>query len=620
MLNEGFFADDTAIQSSIAFDYDYGLVFLSVLIAAAASYSGFDTLERYGAARRRITRLAWLATGAFTLGGGIWSMHFVAMLAIEMDVAVRYDAALTFLSAVFAFAACGLAMRNAGADRTSAARIIAGGAVLGAGIGLMHYTGMAAMRMGVNIRYDPLLFAASIVFAVAYSSLSLHLLRVGVATRSLAVRFGGAMAMGGSIAAMHYTGMAATYFTPGAEQFLPSDLALDNNLMVMIVGAGAFIATLMTLIASSVHRQFQQRDRKLTSQGIYLEKVIQNAVDGIVLIKPDGEIMVVNPVIERYFGYRVPELIGRNISLLMSDETAGHHDKYLCDAQTAEPKILDRVRELEARRKDGSFFPIDLAVNSIDLPDRRYFMGVVRDISDRKQAEEEKERLLRELTFKSSLLEEQAAQSITLAEELSLQKQLVEENMKRSDHLARHDALTKLPNRRYFFEQLEKTLKSPRNPGSAIVLLYIDLDNFKPINDKMGHERGDSLLIEVANNIREFVRNTDMAARLGGDEFALVAAVEDSADNREALTLANRILLSLRIAVETPGGTMVTGASIGVAVYPRDGADIDELMKSADMAMYQAKNSGRDQVRFYDSAAGANLNKQFQDRPASQTA
>ncbi|MEX2616451.1 MAG: diguanylate cyclase [Alphaproteobacteria bacterium] len=602
MLREWFIAEQSELRTAMAYDYDYRLVALSIVIAILAAYCAFDTFDRLNAASNRISRFAWLATGAVTLGGGIWSMHFIAMLAVEMDMAVRYDVTLTILSAAAAVVASGLAKSIVSKGTGNLPRIICGGVILGAGIGVMHYMGMSAMRMAASIKYDPLIFAVSIVVAVVLSSLSLRMLQYGYAARSLAVKSFGSVLMGASIASMHYTGMAATYYTPGESHVMASNMALSHHSMAIVIGSVAFVVTQLTLIASIVSRQFEEKDRELTSQGIYLEKVLENAVDGITLIKPNGEIIVANPVMEACFGYSESELIGHNISMLMDDENARRHDNYLRNAQGTELKIRGAVRELSARRKDGSDFPVDIAVSSIELPDGRYFMGIIRDITNRKSAEEERERLISELRYNRDLMEEQAAHANFLAEELNTQKQLVEENQKRSDYLARHDVLTQLPNRRYFFEYLEAVLCSPEPPDCTIAVLFIDLDKFKLVNDVMGHERGDNLLIQVAERIGQCIRETDMVARLGGDEFAVAARV---INDEEAQMLADRICGSLQITVDTSGEPIVTGASIGVAIYPINGDNIDDLMKSADTAMYQAKNAGRNRVRLSGQAAGA---------------
>ncbi len=162
--------------------------------------------------------------------------------------------------------------------------------------------------------------------------------------------------------------------------------------------------------------------------------------------------------------------------------------------------------------------------------------------------------------------------------------------------LALYDALTGLPNRKLLDERLKQTIaKARRHPG-AFALMFIDLDKFKPVNDTYGHAYGDLLLKEVAKRLQNCMRETDTACRLGGDEFVALLAEIDGPD--AAMKVATKILRRLTLPYEVVGHVFDISASIGVALYPENGGDGKTLMKSADMAMYEAKNSGRGNVKF----------------------
>jgi diguanylate cyclase (GGDEF)-like protein len=164
-------------------------------------------------------------------------------------------------------------------------------------------------------------------------------------------------------------------------------------------------------------------------------------------------------------------------------------------------------------------------------------------------------------------------------------------------HLAHYDALTDLPNRLLFRDQLERELKKIER-GGQLAVLYIDIDEFKSVNDSLGHPIGDELLKVVASRLRGCVRQTDFIARLGGDEFAIVqTAVTDPADVTDLLT---RIYQAIRTPYECLGHQLVTDASIGIAMAPQDGTDLDQLLKNADLAMYRAKSDGRRTYRFFE--------------------
>lgn len=162
--------------------------------------------------------------------------------------------------------------------------------------------------------------------------------------------------------------------------------------------------------------------------------------------------------------------------------------------------------------------------------------------------------------------------------------------------LALYDALTGLPNRKLLDERLKVALSAAQRKQCRVALLFIDLDKFKPVNDNYGHAYGDLLLKEVAKRLRACMRESDTASRLGGDEF--VAVLPDIGSRADAATVAEKILHQLAQPYEISGHTFDISASIGAAIYPEDGADGKALTKSADMAMYAAKNSGRANVKF----------------------
>ncbi len=165
-------------------------------------------------------------------------------------------------------------------------------------------------------------------------------------------------------------------------------------------------------------------------------------------------------------------------------------------------------------------------------------------------------------------------------------------------HLAHYDGLTDLPNRILFRERLEQSLKAIR-PGEQLAVLYIDIDEFKSVNDALGHPIGDELLKGVAERLRGCLKETDVAARLGGDEFAVIqTAIKDRS---EATRLVDEIHSAIRQPLECMGHLITTDASIGIALAPGDGVDLDQLLKNADLALYGAKGDGRRTYRFFEA-------------------
>jgi len=165
-------------------------------------------------------------------------------------------------------------------------------------------------------------------------------------------------------------------------------------------------------------------------------------------------------------------------------------------------------------------------------------------------------------------------------------------------HLAHYDGLTDLPNRLLFRERLEASLKAIR-PGEQLAVLYIDIDEFKSVNDALGHPTGDELLKGVAERLRGCLKETDVAARLGGDEFAVIqTAIKDGS---ETTRLVDEIHSAIRQPMECMGHLITTDASIGIALAPGDGADLDQLLRNADLALYGAKGDGRRTYRFFET-------------------
>ncbi len=165
-------------------------------------------------------------------------------------------------------------------------------------------------------------------------------------------------------------------------------------------------------------------------------------------------------------------------------------------------------------------------------------------------------------------------------------------------HLARYDSLTKLPNRSFFRDEISQMLLRARDKHERCAILFIDLDQFKQVNDTLGHSQGDELLCSVADRLRTVVRDTDLVARLGGDEFVIVQSPLRRMD--QAAALAKRVVGLLNETFDIDGHQVIIGASIGISIAPRDGIDVDTLLKSADMALYRAKSDGRGTWRFFE--------------------
>jgi diguanylate cyclase (GGDEF)-like protein/PAS domain S-box-containing protein len=319
----------------------------------------------------------------------------------------------------------------------------------------------------------------------------------------------------------------------------------------------SFVANLQHAFAV-MQSQIRNRENRLSS-------LLANISDGIITINNQGMIETFNPAAERLFGYSASEVIGENVNILMPPMMARHHDRFISNYQKRdESRIIDREREEIAQRKDGSAFHISLRISEFSVDGERRFSAVVSDISERKQA------------------------------------------MQQLRDLADRDSLTRLFNRRYFVLELGRAIDRARRGDTRIALLYIDLDNFKYVNDTMGHQAGDRVLVEVTELLASRVRRGDLIARLGGDEFAVLLYDQDRDTAVRVAEIYRGLLASYRFV---HGGEVVdVGCSIGVACYEHDMRKGEDLLARADLACHIAKSNGRNRVHLFDPASQAELN------------
>ncbi|HEB27756.1 MAG TPA: GGDEF domain-containing protein, partial [Porticoccus sp.] len=172
-------------------------------------------------------------------------------------------------------------------------------------------------------------------------------------------------------------------------------------------------------------------------------------------------------------------------------------------------------------------------------------------------------------------------------------------------HQANYDSLTELPNRNLFSDRLSEALISAKRRGTEFALVFIDLDNFKNINDSLGHAAGDKVLQQAAERIANCLRESDSVARLGGDEFVLLLPSDEGRTNYDRVT--QRVLGRLAESFHPTSIEVYASGSIGLAIYPHDGDDSDTLMMNADTAMYQAKQAGRNQISYYSQSMSSEL-------------
>ena len=277
--------------------YNLPLVALSVLIASLGAYASLGLAGRISAAATAMARRSWLAAGAITMGVGVWAMHFIGMLAFQLPVSFTYNVPVTLLSMAPAILASGVMLSVMSPERIGFGKLCLGGTFLGAGIGVMHYSGMAAMRMDAVMRYDPLLFAVSVIVAVVLATTALYTKFVASSRygqyRSHWTKCSAALVMGSAVAGMHYTGMAAAYFFPGSGGpalgvgVEAAWLGLWVTLAAVLITSLAIFVTLVdTRLEAATYSERRSRARLL--------EAIASISEGFALYDTDDRLVLCN--------------------------------------------------------------------------------------------------------------------------------------------------------------------------------------------------------------------------------------------------------------------------------------------------------------------------------------
>ncbi len=342
-------------------------------------------------------------------------------------------------------------------------------------------------------------------------------------------------------------------------------------------------------------------EQELRESELRERTIRENILDGVVTIDEQGIIGSCNVAGARMFGYEARELVGRNVSILMPEPHRTAHDGYLRDyMQSGNSSIIGAERELQGRRRDGSLFPIELAVSEVWLKNKRIFIGVLRDITEHKQTQERlnsaREELEREVQRRTAELRQSNSQ---LEREVAERRHAEE----RLTFLANYDSLTELPNRSMFSVQFNTAIAHARRNDKRVALLFMDLDGFKQVNDTLGHDAGDELLRQACQRMRSTVREEDVVARMGGDEFTLILG--DVADRDDAARVAAKVVEAMSPPFIIDGEQCDIGVSIGISLFPDDSDDPDELLRQADDAMYWVKRDGKMGYRYYGDGESA---------------
>lgn len=338
----------------------------------------------------------------------------------------------------------------------------------------------------------------------------------------------------------------------GSEKVAVEALKLGATDYVVKDVEMGYLELLPMIIEQVLYKQRLIREREEMLEAIRrsedrYRRLVELSPDGIVLLV-NGNFAFLNPAGMELLGfYEQEDLLGRSMADLVHPDYRiifAEQAHYVVESGSPSPWIEERFI-----CRDGSEIDVEVAGGPFTYLGEPAIQIIFRDITERKHAKE------------------------------------------RLEQLAHFDTLTGLPNRALFFDRLHQALVEAQRYGHQMALLFLDLDRFKAINDTLGHDAGDMVLAETARRLKECVRGCDTVARMGGDEFTIILG--KIAEERDAAMIAERIIASLAAPYCLGRESRCIGVSIGVSVYPADGADIDALIKKADIAMYRVKEHGR---------------------------
>jgi diguanylate cyclase (GGDEF)-like protein/PAS domain S-box-containing protein len=527
---------------------------MSILVAVFASFTALSLSSRITAAEPSARRW-WIVAAAMALGGGIWAMHFVGML--SMSIPADYAVYLTLVSVVLPILVSGIGLHVVSRFPGSWAALGLGGLLVGSGVVVMHYTGMAAMEMpGVVVRYDWRLVVASIGIAIGAATAALWL---AFRTHRLWQRLTAALIMGGAISGMHYTAMAGANFAMDHQAGSALNPSFPKAILALaVIGAVTFLLLLALILAF-----FDGKLATLTSnEADALERseerhrlLIESASDIIGILDGSGRFTYESSSALRVLGYQTAEIVGRRLTDFVAPDSVEEAQRFLTGLLEQPGSSASVELWLVHRSGDRRAFELG-ATNLLHAPSIAGFVVNLRDITERTQL------------------------------------------LARLETLSETDLLTDVLNRRGFNRLAEREFERARRAGEKLAVVMMDIDHFKQVNDRYGHAAGDLVLGKVAQVCSRGIRAGDLVGRTGGEEFTLLLA---GGSVEAARDIVNRLRMQIAACtVSATRGDVSVTASFGIAHADPATVDLTDAVHRADEALYEAKKAGRDCVRIWE--------------------
>ncbi|WP_244642397.1 bifunctional diguanylate cyclase/phosphodiesterase [Phyllobacterium sp. 628] len=527
-------------------NHDLGSLFIAVMICVVASLAAIKIFYQIKLAGEQARRLRLLIT-TISGGLGVWATHFITVLMYGNDNLNEYGTSRLLISMAAAIFLVGIGMA-ASLPARGLRSVFLGGGIIGASVAAMHYTGITRLDAQDQPARDALLIAVSLVVGVGFGAMVYCMTSVRWKRANFLI---GVSLLVAVVASHRLIAMGApAILSPSALSVLNSVVPPAAVIMTVML-LSLFILTVAILSLWSDLRNRRQENLEIER----MRGLANVATEGLVIC--DGtNILTANDSFLVLSGHEGSPYSDIRIDQIFKDPV--HSEDFAQNhAGIFETLLLPR---------EGCPIPVEIVLKTIDFVGHSSKAIAVRDLRDR----------------------DTAAASI--------------------HHLAHHDALTGLPNRRSFTNKLRQDIAAlDIESGHCLALLYLDLDRFKEVNDLFGHAAGDTMLQKIAKHAGSVLSNNQMLARLGGDEFAIIAP--DLIDPMAASLVAQNVIDLLQTENETADSGGFISMSIGIAIYPNDATSEEALLVHADTALHRAKTEGRGGYRFFEAAMGAAANE-----------
>ena len=523
------------VFSCLTTAHDWRLVGVAAAICLLGTLTTFLLLDR-ATQRAEADRFNWIAAAGVATGTSTWATHFVAMLAYDGGMPIGFAFGLTLSSAVIAIVTSLIGYRLACSNPTLP-RLALGGAVVGLGIGLMHFTGMAAIEAPARQHYYPVDVAVALLGGAGLAAAAMAIF--GSMRRSSRIIVG-ALLLTLSICTLHFVSMGALTLVPDPSVHFAATPYHKSWLALSVASAAVFLLVLAigTVIV----------DRRMAIQAAETRRfrsLADASAEGI-LIARGTNILDMNEHMHTLLDERGATPSRRTVADLLPQLDL--------DALATGSQVL---AEMELVLGEGNTIPVEVISREIQHHGAPARVIVVRDLRER-----------------------QAAKA-------------------RIAYMAHHDPLTGLPNRALLNDRLRQALARSRRTGDKVAVMCLDLDRFKAVNDVYGHSAGDEVLRKVTSTLQSVTREEDTIARLGGDEFVILQT--EVAQPEGARALASRLIDAFEVTFGPGSGNPSVGVSIGIALSSDEDKDADTILGHGDTALYRAKNEGRGTWRFFEA-------------------